>query len=347
MKIGFVKSAKSWLAKQLQARGTREWVAAIALVWAAFGVAGNAGISAYNALYVRPHNREIVTENKQIRQRNAATGTNTAGKEPLREIPGVGDLSTPMGQIYWTIFATLACSMAYAVYEYCENAAAASKFQFIPGQSDVYLRMLSSVGSARKSIRTTHLRNTPLHAVGREALEFQNAVHHWLVQDPTRELTRVVSLKPAMVQHAIGMIAVSEMEQNYQVIGLDWKLDTPAVNLAIIDDRELFICFYDRKEHLDHNHASVSAIFSTDADCIRKWISYFDSLTKEPSALHYREGSEDSPLLEHFAGIYRTLDGNTKSGIWKHIDACMESISSPTRTASVGQEVRTGFPRPA
>ncbi len=273
---------------------------------------------------------------------------------PLEKWAGLPGI-TPYAVV---LYAIVAIAMLHALFDDVGRIVENSDFEFIQGSDQVYHQLSAATRSAKQIIRTTHLRNRPLgHMTQHASGSYNVELFHWLAQDRRkRKLQRVIStsMTQGQLQHALPLLLISEIETECNIAGIDWPLTTPAINLVILDDNLVFICFYDNPDQVPnqaplYSGADLHAIKVTSRNCVQKWIEYFNSLFDDARAI--RNTNHSSELRQRLAQLYVNSSESDKAAAWKAID----SVSADRKLVAGWEQVFSSsvdefekdFPRPA
>lgn len=239
------------------------------------------------------------------------------------------DLANTWSRIYWSLFAGMAFGMIYVIYE---NTTDKVEYEYVPTQDEVYGSMMTALKQAKHSVRTTHLRNRALQNIAPAsgaAKKFQDAVHGWVCAasgTDDRQLRRLVSTKTEeMSITAASMIAVADALANYTVRAIDWPLQTPAVNLLIVDDSVAFVCFYNAGD--DHQpdfgsakESELRAIRVTRAECVKEWIKYYDALFNDKKVVTEKD------VIPFIAAKLKTMPSDERKKVKAEVDRVLQKF---------------------
>lgn len=112
----------------------------------------------------------------------------------------------------------------------------------IPSVNQMYSELNRAVDSATSSLDLTHIRDQRPEAFGEEAEKYNARITVWLKEAPGRSVRRIISANhPDMQAWAKDLLTEVKVTPGYHVKVVDWSINAPAPNLAIIDQRLVFL----------------------------------------------------------------------------------------------------------
>lgn len=113
--------------------------------------------------------------------------------------------------------------------------------QRLPTVRDFYDSLRAGLNQASATIDLTHIRDTPPVDFGPGASDFFEKVLEWSEGDG-RSVRRIIAVRsPAMLEWAKELESRTQTLPRFKVRVVDWTIDAPALNMAIIDDRAVFL----------------------------------------------------------------------------------------------------------
>lgn len=311
----------------------QEWIQVFNILVIAIGI-GYPFVQGAANLVIEWKNRGIIAAAVE-----AGGPAATANAELIPKWKSLLDPDGFAASVYWPVFAGLLVMQLVGLYRKSDDWMNATRFAFIDDEEDVYRGFIRAIRSAKSVIRTTHIRTTPLHNVGTHlGRTFQDEIHDWIAKDRDRWLKRLIADNSGLLKHVIPMLVLKECFPRYTMYGTKWELAVPAINLAIFDESEVFVCVYDRTEGVQHDAPMISAIHSRDEKCVRKWIAYFEALAADPAMSCFDDRQKS--LVEMVQRTYAGADESTVAEIWKEADRAIARIGR-----KVGPVCRDAFPR--
>jgi hypothetical protein len=124
--------------------------------------------------------------------------------------------------------------------QYLRNVADV-RVQRLDNVSDFYESLTSAVDKARATLDLTHIRDTPPRDFGTRADVFFDKLVDWCAEDG-RSIRRVISARnPAMRAWARQLQEETKHLSRFNVRVTNWSLETPAMNMAIVDGKVVFL----------------------------------------------------------------------------------------------------------
>jgi hypothetical protein len=106
---------------------------------------------------------------------------------------------------------------------------------------DYYDSLTLAVGEAVSSLDLTHIRDSPPADFGEHATVFFDQLVDWCLADG-HSIRRVISIRtPAMREWAQQLASETEHLTRFKVRVIDWKIAAPAMNMAIVDNRAVYL----------------------------------------------------------------------------------------------------------
>lgn len=113
-----------------------------------------------------------------------------------------------------------------------------------------YEAMTRGVRSAKKAVRTMHLRWNPPRNSSKAGDALQQAIAEWSAK-PDGQIYRMINIAgdDADVKKRLDYHTPHKNRTNYDYCGLDWSLrKAPFLNLLIVDESVAFVCAYGAPE---------------------------------------------------------------------------------------------------
>lgn len=200
---------------------------------------------------------------------SAALHVNAAWQSPLifLALLAILRLVTPVDEIHQDV-------------KYLRDLAGLS-VQTYPTVDAYYIDLRHAVNEATVSLDLTHIRNqAPPEFVGREPSEYFKQVRDWVGASDSRSIRRIISIKNAeMLTWAKQLAEEIEGIPRYRVSVLDWSIESPAINLAIVDQRVVFMAItgetIERTRGIAVEDEHVAAYF----------VEYYNTLWREAQPL--------------------------------------------------------------
>ena len=109
-------------------------------------------------------------------------------------------------------------------------------------QQELYGDLDRAVTQANATLDLTHIRDQPPSAFGEEAGHYSEAVAAWLKQDNDHSVRRIISVRsPEMMVWARELRKLQERTPHYHIRVVDWSIGAPALNMAIVDGKAVFL----------------------------------------------------------------------------------------------------------
>lgn len=112
-----------------------------------------------------------------------------------------------------------------------------------PSYESFYDALNNSVEDANESLCLTHIRNeSPDDFDAESTRNYFNKLEKWCEEHPSGQIKRVTALSnEKMVSWGDELSNRTKETDNFYVRVCDWELDFPFINLAIIDEKEVYI----------------------------------------------------------------------------------------------------------
>lgn len=105
-----------------------------------------------------------------------------------------------------------------------------------------YDELSQTVSLATTKVDLTHIRDNPPDDFGMQAGEYMKALEEWVASDDSHSARRIISVtNPRMMEWAKQLKNIQDRIPGYHVRVVDWSIPAPALNMAIIDDRAVFL----------------------------------------------------------------------------------------------------------
>ena len=99
-----------------------------------------------------------------------------------------------------------------------------------------------AVDQAVSTADLTHIRDNPPADFGQEAETYSELIIEWLRRDPSHSARRIISVRSsAMMDYARALQQVQARVPSYRIRVVDWSISAPALNMAIIDGKAVFL----------------------------------------------------------------------------------------------------------
>jgi hypothetical protein len=106
---------------------------------------------------------------------------------------------------------------------------------------DFHDSLLKALEKATSTLDLTHIRDNPPADFGPEASKFYEQLVDWVTVDG-RSIRRIIAVKsPAMCDWARNLADDTKHLSNFRIRVIDWKPNVPAINLAIVDGRAVYL----------------------------------------------------------------------------------------------------------
>jgi hypothetical protein len=105
-----------------------------------------------------------------------------------------------------------------------------------------YGDLLHALNSAEKTLDLTHIRDQPPDEFGESSTGYFEGVLKWLNEDSDRSVRRIISVRNRKMRAWAQYLATQcEEYPGFQVRVIEWTIDAPAINVAIIDGQAVFL----------------------------------------------------------------------------------------------------------
>ncbi len=105
-----------------------------------------------------------------------------------------------------------------------------------------YKALDDALDAARRSLDLTHIRDNPPDDFGTNAATYYEGVINWLNEDSDRSVRRIIAVRNArMHAWAVQLSEQCQKSAGFQVRVINWAIDAPAVNMAVIDEQVVFL----------------------------------------------------------------------------------------------------------
>lgn len=109
-------------------------------------------------------------------------------------------------------------------------------------RQEFYNDLGKAVEQATSTLDLTHIRDHPPKAFGAEAEEYAESVASWLREDANHSARRIISVNsPAMLEWAKHLAKLQQNLPTYHIRVVDWSINAPALNMAVVDSRAVFL----------------------------------------------------------------------------------------------------------
>lgn len=127
--------------------------------------------------------------------------------------------------------------------KFLRGVASAMSIQSYATLQAFYADLTHAVEEAKETLDVTHIRdNPPDDFVGSRPSDYFHMVTTWLQADSSRSVRRVIAVRnAAMHAWAVQLAEAAAHMPNYQVRVVDWSVAAPAINMAIVDGRAVFL----------------------------------------------------------------------------------------------------------
>jgi hypothetical protein len=111
---------------------------------------------------------------------------------------------------------------------------------------DAFYRSLRhALDLATSTLDLTHIRDNPPGDIGgTHPRGWFEEVVKWLKSEPSRSVRRIIAVRnPAMLAWAIELdhLCATNPQLNLDIRVVDWRIDAPAINMAIIDGKTVYL----------------------------------------------------------------------------------------------------------
>ena len=112
-----------------------------------------------------------------------------------------------------------------------------------PSYEEFYNSLNNSVEEADTSLYLTHIRNeSPEEFDAESTRNYFNKLEKWCEEHPSGQIKRVTTLSnDRMLEWGKELSNRTEKTSNFYVKVCGWELDFPFINLAIVDEKEVYI----------------------------------------------------------------------------------------------------------
>lgn len=142
----------------------------------------------------------------------------------------------------------------------------------MPTVVDFYNELTDSVTRASASLDLTHIRDTPPRDFGSSAESFFAMLVDWCATEG-RSIRRVICIRnPAMLEWAHKLAEQTKDLPQFSIRVIDWQIDAPAINLAIVDNKKTYIAL------TGATAMRTTGLAIEDADTTRCFTEYYNNL---------------------------------------------------------------------
>jgi hypothetical protein len=125
---------------------------------------------------------------------------------------------------------------------YLRELSSSAKISPFPTIDAFYADLRHALSKATYSLDLTHIRDNPPQDFGEHASGWFEAVLEWLSKDSARSARRLISVRnEGMRTWAAELQRASSQVSRLQVRVVDWSVDAPAINMAIVDANVVFL----------------------------------------------------------------------------------------------------------
>jgi hypothetical protein len=153
--------------------------------------------------------------------------------------------------------------------------------QTYPTVEAFYIDLRHAVNEAELSLDLTHIRNqSPVEFVGREPSEYFREVLDWVSTNESRAVRRIIAVRNhEMLIWAQQLAVETEQFARYRVHVIDWSIESPAINLALVDSRVAFLAV------TGETVERTRGIAIEDEHVATYFVEYFNNLWREAKPL--------------------------------------------------------------
>lgn len=161
-----------------------------------------------------------------------------------------------------------------------------------PNFENFYEDLSESVEDAEESLYLTHIRNeSPDDFDAESTKEYFDKLEHWCQTHPSGRVKRITTLSnPKMVSWGEELVQRTERISNFYVRICDWEFKFPFINLAIIDEQEVYIALTaDQAEE-------TTGLRIQDDEIATSFVKYFNNVWSKSTEL--KKGLESKRGVE-------------------------------------------------
>ncbi len=144
--------------------------------------------------------------------------------------------------------------------------------EYIDNYREMYELLLELVSNASRMVDVTHIRPEPPKDFPL-AREYFDKLVEIAKDNPTISIRRIVAIPNRdMFEWVKSLEEVSEKYQNFKVRVVDWRVNIPAYNNAIVDGTHALIVIPSTAPE------STMAIYVTEPDIVQSLVRYYEAL---------------------------------------------------------------------
>jgi len=141
--------------------------------------------------------------------------------------------------------------------------------------------LAAAVKSAKNTADLTHIRDTPPKEFGSKSVDYYDAVYEWVKDAEDRSIRRIVSVRnDEMVEWAKSLAKKARKCERFNVRVVNWEIDAPAINMAVIDGEVVFLALTGSDVHRTGGTAVE------DVNIASYFTSYYETLWNASTPLH-------------------------------------------------------------
>jgi|GEM_PF-5227260 len=107
---------------------------------------------------------------------------------------------------------------------------------------EFYTSLMHAVDSAENSLVLTHIRDLPPDTTIPEEKKYFETVKYWCETHPGGSVRRMIAVNnPKMLKWAESLLEFHNEHRNFYVKVCEWKASFPMVNMAIVDEKKVFL----------------------------------------------------------------------------------------------------------
>jgi hypothetical protein len=138
-------------------------------------------------------------------------------------------LLTPVAQIHMNV-------------KYLRQLSASATVKPFASVTSFYEDLRHALSAAESTVDLTHIRDNPPSDFARQSNGWYEATLEWAQNGASRSVRRLISVRgDAMQAWASELRRLTDQVPNFQVRVVVWSIDAPAINMAIFDERVVFL----------------------------------------------------------------------------------------------------------
>lgn len=125
---------------------------------------------------------------------------------------------------------------------YLRELSVSAKISPYPSLDAFYADLRHALSKAEYTLDLTHIRDNPPTDFSEHTSGWYDAIGEWLEKDSTRTARRVIAVRNDAMRHwATQLLRMVKKLPRFQVRVVDWEIDAPAINMAIVDGAVVFL----------------------------------------------------------------------------------------------------------